>query len=124
MKISKELMLEIIEKFKYNVIHDKPIGEGVQYYDGASKKWLDLNVAVFNYRIKPEVLTLPEREIPKPLSHDEVDDSKEYFYVCNDKYFYESNSGRHIKDYDINFVYETKEEAIEASKLLFGLESM
>lgn len=121
MKTDKELILKIVNKFKDNVIHDKPIGEGIQYYDGTSKKWLDLNVAVFNYRIKPETIIINGVEIPKPLDVSTLNDDEYYYFVFADRLLYDCEEGINIKCRDIRFVYETKEEAIEASKAIFGI---
>lgn len=129
MKTSKETQLEILDKMKENIINEKDLLEGVQFKNHVTGLWDDqiYNLSSRHFeslelRIKPtSTITVNGVEIPKPLEKEVIIDSNDYFYVCADKYLYDSNSGKYIKDYDVNFVYETQEEAIQASKLLFGL---
>ncbi len=51
MKTDKETMLKVLEKFKDNLLNDRPIAEGVQYYSVSNKDWLDYSFNNFNYRI-------------------------------------------------------------------------
>lgn len=127
MPTNKKMQLKILDKMRENIIEGKHLLSEIEYYSEGFDKWNEIkqitkdSFLIFKHRVKPESIKVNGVEIPKPLSHDELDDYKEYFHVCNDRFLYEINSGIRIKDYGIKFVYKTKEEAIKASKILFGI---
>lgn len=125
MKTSKEMQLRILDKMRENVESDKPLYLDIQgLVDG--NEWRDdigfiVDFEFSEYRIKPSTITINGVEIPKPLSESEILGNKIYCYVCNNKSLHGGEFGNLIQDKGIRFVYKTKEEAIEASKLLFGI---
>ena len=125
MKTDKETMLKVIEKFKNNVINDKPIGEGVQYYSNSNKNWLDYSFNSFKYRIKPENILLPEREIPKPLTKDEIEFIRSrngYVYKPSiGGYWYSKYFADDVSLTNFPFLYGTEKDAVKAAKFMSGL---
>lgn len=125
MKTDKETMLRVIEKFKNNLLNGKPIAEDIQYYSKSSKDWLDYSFNNFNYRIKPENILLPEREIPKPLTEDEIDFIRSrngYVYKPSiGGYWYNKYFADDVSLTNFPILYGTEEEAIKAAKFMSGL---
>lgn len=123
MKTSIEMQLKIADKIKSN------IESGVNLFDGIQLNgqlgWLEFkamrDMREHEYRIKPETITINGVEIPKPLNHDGITSSDTYYFPqCREK-MYGELMGISIIEYDVWYAYSTKEEAIEASKLLFGI---
>lgn len=127
MPTNKKMQLKILDKMRENIIEGKHLLSEIEYYSEGFDKWNEIkqitkdSFLIYKHRVKPESIKVNGVEIPKPLSHDELDDSKNYFHVWNDKHLYDCSPGRFIKHHGIGFVYESKEEAIEASKILFGI---
>lgn len=127
MKTSKEEMAKIYRKMADNVERGIDAHSGIQFYRSFDEKWIDKDgtdtYKNILYRIKPETITLKNGvEIPKPLDHEELQSGEKYYFPNNNKYLYGSEIAQNIMLMKVNFIYATKEEAIEASKALFGIE--
>lgn len=129
MKTSKEMQLKIIDKMRENVENDLALMNSIQYRNRVNSLWddriHDVGASQFErleMRVKPQTITINGVEIPKPLSRDDIKYGIIYYYVNNNKSLYEQRYGEFIHAHGIRFVYSTEAEAIEASKLLFGIE--
>lgn len=128
MKTDKEMQIKILNKMIENIEKDYHLFKDIQYRNRVNLEWDDRVYDVGKYqfetlemRVKPETIKVNGVDIPKPLGRDEILEDEVYYYVYNSEFLYEASNGEFIADHGIRFVYETKEEAIEASKLLFGL---
>lgn len=125
------MQVKILERVIDNIKKGEHKGLGIEAYCNEKGVWVDaitgeLNTLWFDfdfeYRIKPETITINGVEIPKPLREEEVIDGNDYFFVENERALYGFGSGLFIRDNGIRFVYRAREEAITASKALFGVE--
>lgn len=126
MKTSKEMQLKIIDKMRENVEGGKPLFKGV-YRKPIDEKYIlnglwENSFIDVEHGVYPQTITINGVEIPKPLMDSEILEDEVYYHVDNSEFLYEAKHGEFIADYGIRFVYTTKEEAIEASKALFGIE--
>lgn len=127
MKTSKEMQLEIIDKMRENVESDKHVYTNIQVKGkGVLSGWLDkgdhyLDFWNCEHRVKHETITINGVDITKPLEGDDIKSGLIYYYVDNNKALYEQGYGEFIRAHGIRFAYSTKEQAIEASKALFGI---
>ena len=126
MKTSKEMQLKILDKMKSNIDNNLPMCSGIEYYSYRTQKWHTPEAIDFEnleYRLKPETITLKNGvTIPKPLDIKKLDVNTDYYtpLLCSDLYY--EIIGFDFRSKGIEVAYKTKEEAIEASKALFGIE--
>lgn len=128
MKTSKEMQLKIIDKMRENVEKGIQLFEGIQYRQDNTGLWADDVISVsdrhfevLEHRLKPETITINGVEIPKPLSRDEFENGDIVFIIGDIDALYFEVLGLYVANHGGKFVYKTKEEAIEASKALFGI---
>lgn len=122
MKTDAKIMAEI-----WREIENNPDAE-IEYFSTCAK-WYTKSDFVFDpystwYRIKPKTIIVNGVEIPKPLDACDIkikDDNIFYMPSCLER-GWESFSLGYYNNYRPAIVYFTKEEAIEASKKLFGIE--
>lgn len=124
---SPEVLAQVFRKMADNVERDIDAHSGIQFYCSINKRWIDKGgpdtYKNMLYRIKPETITLKNGvTIPKPLDVSEIEDDGHYYHVANYKMLAYEDHGASIKKDGVLFVYKTREEAIDASKALFGLE--
>lgn len=123
MKTSKEMQLKIIDKMRENIESGNPLFSGIEL--NIDCDWLPFNglrdMNEHEFRLKPETITINGVEIPKPT------EKKDWQHIL----FEPSSRKRMRRDvYQDSFhlyddgalLYADAEEAIEASKLLFGIE--
>lgn len=131
MKTNKEMQIKILNKMIENIENDDGLLKDIQYKNRINLEWddrvYDVNSNYFKsleMRVKPETITINGVEIPKPLEKDDLLSmkSKEKVYsVSSSCHLYIEMYSYIALDQNYELVYRTKEEAIEASKLLFGL---
>ena len=127
MKTDNKTMASIYRKMADNVERGIDAHSGVQFYRSFDKKWIDKDgtdtYKNILYRIKPETITLKNGvTIPKPLDYEELKDGEKYYFPFNSKHLYGGEVAQNIKLMGAKYIYATKEQAIEASKALFGIE--
>ncbi|WP_300733817.1 hypothetical protein [Pseudomonas sp.] len=123
MKTSKEVREIIADKVRENIINGVYVYEGIQY-KSALGNWMDEDGDLdfgYEYRVKPQTITINGVEIPKPLGGSEMLGDVVYYCVDNSEFLYKQRKGQAIVDQGVRFAYATKEEAIRASKALFGI---
>lgn len=125
MKTDAKTMAEIYRHMADNLDAGKHSFDGIQYKSDLGC-WIDKQYADTDgnilYRIKPKTIIVNGVEIPKPLDVSEIEDDGHYYHVANYKMLAYEDHGASIKKDGVLFVYKTREEAIEASKKLFGIE--
>lgn len=125
MKTSKEMQLKILDKMRENVENDLPLMSDVQIF--AYGEWKDDESSEFlfdyyEYRIKPQTITINGVEIPKPIDIKDIDTTGNYYFPQCHEEMYGMLKGLSILEYNVFYPYATEEEAIQASKALFGVE--
>ena len=127
MKTSKEMQLKILDRMKENVKRDLPLFDGLyRVIDGSefilNGLW-DNSFKDVEHGIYPETITINGVDIPKPLEKDDIasDPDKVYYIVthCSNNNY--GISGSICIDLGYRFVYNTRQEAITASRKLFGM---
>ena len=135
MKTDKKVMAQIYRKIAENIDNDvENIFDSIEVYitkgNSSHEGWsiidnelYSLNPNKYEYRIKPETITLRNGvTIPKPLDVDSIDNDKFYYYPCVDRDYFDRADGRRIKDSGTILFYASMNEAREAGKALFGIE--
>lgn len=125
MKTDRATQLKIVEKMKENIEAGVYYLDGIQKYNVSRARWENSEVIAFElgeHRLRPETLDINGGKIPKPLPLSSLDDFKDYFFVDNSPSLYDCMAGEVIKRAGIRLVYETQEEAVEAARVLFGIE--
>ena len=129
MKTSKETQLEILDKMKSNIENDLNILQDIEYYSHHFNEWRGVSEITRrgfdkgSYRVKPTTITVNGIDIPKPLDRDDLlmMNKTDIVYSVNCNRFLHMELPSYIaEDQGFKFIYKTKEEAIQASKLLFG----
>lgn len=138
MKTNTEMQLKVLDKMRENVANGYMIYSGICVrMDGDnSNSFVEIkntdyaiNFNGCEYRIKPETITINGVEIPKPLSEKdliamaEVDGSDDVFYPFPDRDLF-MDVEVYVALRSINnssIVYSDVDDAIEASKALFGI---
>ena len=135
MKTSKEVREIIANHVRENILKGEYHFLGLQYnlIGDSFQQWVDFDWGAdidfdsYEYRVKPKTITINGVEIPKPLSESDmvnIEEKGAVYYPCSNKTLYSLES----RNYSVvhkawkNISYATKEEAIEASKALFGIE--
>lgn len=131
MKTSKEAQLEILNKMKSNIENDLNILEDIEYYNHHFNEWRGVSEITRrgfgkgSYRVKPTTITVNGIDIPKPLDRDDLLMMNKtdivYSVDCN-QFLYMELPSYIAEDQGFKFIYKTKEEAIQASKLLFCID--
>lgn len=128
MKTDKKVMVEVLRKVANNIENGLDKNDGIQAMY-RKNEWDDRTtndlcfVEAVKYRIKPETITLRNGvTIPKPLDIKKLDVNTDYYtpLLCSDLYY--EIIGFDFRSKGIEIAYKTKEEAIEASKTIFGIE--
>jgi hypothetical protein len=130
MKTDPQVMAAVLRKAADNVENDDCAYDGIQALD-SDGEWVQVGLRrgiIFEYgleyRLAPETITIANGvTIPKPLSQLELEKMRP-----DDRVFSPESSTfkySHISVYDCisieyTVIYKTKEDAIEASKALFG----
>lgn len=133
MKTSKEMQLKILDRMKDNVSRGECAFTGIQYKDEddglgfVDEDIFTLQFHEYEYRIKPETIKINGVEIPVPLGEMEMkylDKSDAIYFPCSSPFLFSVESRNYsVQNEAWNCIaYKTKEEAIEASKALFGIE--
>ena len=133
MKTSKEMQLKIIDKMRENIESGKCAFDSIQYEDEddglgfVDEDMFTLQFNEYEYRIKPQTITINGVEIPKPLDKDEivkigVGRMNRVYSVSHKGALCGVLTPETALAYGYSFVYRTEAEAIEASRLLFGIE--
>lgn len=128
MKTDKKTMSLVLRRAAQNIDRGLKPFKDIQYL-GHYGAWIDMvgfdideNV---EYRIKPKTIIVNGVEIPKPLDVGEINnlehDSDCYCPSLNSKKYNNFSRSLVIRSGE-KLIYATKEEAIEASKRLFGIE--
>ena len=124
MKTNIETQLKIISRMKDNIVNRRKLFDRIQYKNAVTNEWCDdiydLNENHFKsleLRIKPSVIN--GIEIPMPIELEKLVDEVYYFASVPNSKLVEANTGKVMKEFGYMFVYQTKKEAIEVSKLLF-----
>lgn len=130
MKTDKKTMVEVLRKAADNIENGLDKNDSIQAMYGGNE-WEDRTtndlcfVEGVLYRIKPQTITVNGVEIPKPLGVGEINnlehDSDCYCPSFNSKKYNNFSRAFVIRSGE-KLIYATKEEAIEASKKLFGIE--
>lgn len=128
MKTDKKVMAEVLRNIADNLDSGLDKNDSIQVRYG-DNEWEDrtTNNLCFDenvlYRIKPQTITLRNGvTIPKPLDIKKLDVNTNYYtpLLCTDLYY--EIIGFDFRSMGIKLAYSKKEEAIEASKKLFGIE--
>lgn len=126
MKTSKEMQLKIIDKMRSNLVDGKYIFDGIEYY-GRCGSWIGvhrltgMSFEIEELRIRRETITINGVEIPKPLSSDNIEFGGYYFIPSRYSNVPVMVSGSVCIDQSYFFVYERRCDAVEASRLLYGV---
>lgn len=101
--------------------------EGIGYLQLTTQKWVKKETIIFDfehiqYCILPKTITVNGVEIPKPLSIEDLKNGNIYFFPALTLNLFDSCHRDWLTENKVKFIYKTKEEAIEASKKLFGIE--
>lgn len=125
MKTDAKTMAEVLRKIACNLENGINSISGIQFKNAMGawidKGSLDVDESV-EYRIKPKTIIVNGVDIPKPLNYMNATPHERYYLPepsCN---LYSSARGDYIIDLQMSIFYDNKEEAIEASKKLFGIE--
>lgn len=127
MKTSKEMQLKIIDKMRENIENNESLLNGIEYYWRVDDEWRATNCMTdsdffdYEHRIKPETVTINSVDIPKPLDISTIERGSTYYFPQCHERMYGELMGLSIIEYNVWYPYATKEEAIEASKSLFGI---
>lgn len=126
MKTSKEMQLKILDRMKENVKRDLPLFDGLYRITFGSDFILDAiwenSFVDAEHGIYPERITINGVEIPKPLDVSEINPGGHYYFMpCLSANLCTAINGYDGQKFEYKLLYATKEEAIEASKLLFGI---
>lgn len=130
MKTDKKTMAEIYRHMADNLDNGRNSYDGLQFFNNG--QWRNMVNNSFSpewiYRIKPKTIILSNGvEIPKPLTKEQIGripcDIMVYGVWSLGNFYIEENplDCVHYMN-DKSIIYKTKEEAIEASKKLFGIE--
>lgn len=126
MKTSIEMQLKILDKMRENVESSKWLFDQIQY-SSRSLGWIDKENSILDfmgieYRIKPQTITINGVDIPKPLDVSEIIPGGHYYFMpCLSANLCAAINGYDGQKFEHKLLYATKEEAIEVSKLLFGI---
>ena len=129
MKTDAKTMAEIYRHMANNLDNNLFIYDGVEILINGGCKWGIIDNDIYKldfknslYRIKPKTITVNGVEIPKPLSLEELKDKNIYFFPSLTLNLFDSSYRYWLTENQVKFIYKTKEEAIETSKKLFGIE--
>lgn len=126
MKTDAKTMAEVLRKVADNLDNGVNSISGIQFKNAMGawidKGSLDIDESV-EYRIKPKTIIVNGVEIPKPLDVSEINPGGHYYFMpCLSNQLCIAVDGYHGQKFEYKHLYKTEEEAIEASKKLFGIE--
>lgn len=129
MKTDAKTMAEIYRHMADNLDGGLFVYDGIEILINGGEKWDIIDNDIYKmdfknicYRIKPKTITLKNGVvIPKPLDEQNIDSGRDYYTPSPCKYMYDQKLSDELLEVEYPFVYHTQDEAIEASKALFGI---